>query len=1125
MVRRPVVGLCVVCVVLTVAAALAGVGYWVDLGSGFAGAAPSVEVLDLGERVTVTVDLPGFYAEDRTNDRGDFTVIDIPEFGRRGELGRPELPFRTVLVPVANGPRASLAILDTASFVAMTGVTVMPRQAPEPDCGPGLNDFTMDAKAYAADRWYPEAPARIASEVVVRGQRFLVIEVSPLAFNPVRGEVAARSNLRLDITLEGPVDHAAENLKALRRSVLFPTHADAEGVDAPKDNPTGVEYLIVADDPLIPALEPLAAWKRLKGLTTEIVAISTIGSTFSDLRDYLQNRYDNDPDLTYVLLAGDYPAIPSEWLSGGYGSYPSDLRFSCLDGSDYLADIVLGRLAVETLEECQNVIAKILAFDRDVVPGAWQGDYLMAAYLQDYSCQAERFFFETGTHAMHFIRDEAGMGIHTSATTGNLSCDPYLWRDDASYYNHRPSGYAGQPVPAEDAALMTNATTATQDITDAINAGVSLVQHRDHGGETGWGDPPFHNTEVNNLANGDMTPIVYSVNCLTGSFDISGDSFAEALMKKYPGGAVGVYAATDVSYSGWNDLLVHGSYDCFWDGYDTADGGNPYPHSFRPSEAYLYGKYYMFNWQGDNEDTLYEFELFHWHGDPEMRALTAVPAVATVTTETAIPVGSTTLTVNADAEGALVAVTDNGVLIGRGFVVGGVAIVNLTPPPEEPTTLDVVVSGHNLVPWQGAVEVIVPNGPWMAFRSYILDDSSGNGDGIANPGEALVLPVTVENIGADDGAGISGALSSGSALVTVTDPVAAFPDATVGAQVQSLSDHFAVAVDAAAANGHVANLTLAWTAAGGYSGNTVFPVPVCEHLTISNVSVDSVDHESATVSWTTNVPASSRLNYGLSTPDTLVEVPGTRTSHVITVEGLDPCAEYVFEVASSSPNCYTAEDDNGGSYYSVETDGWQAFYSEVFDTDPGWAIDNGSEPAEGWAFGQPTGEAQDTYGGPDPTAGATGDSVYGVNLGGDIPADLSDNELKLTSPVVDLSAANSVQVRFQRWLGVEQDSYDHARIRLSVDGGLTWDTVWENGGSTIDDTQWSEMIVELPAAAGQSQVQVQWTYGSTDGSWNYCGWNIDDVVIEGGVSCSAMAGVFADGFEGGDLVAWDYSMP
>jgi len=698
-----VCGLSIAVLVLVAAGAATADQRWVEVSSPDIGTVPTVTVDDQVDHVMVEVELGGFFVGEREIEGTVFSELEVPECGGQGEIGGPHLPFRSVLVPVPNGPVADLKVLKVVSKTALTGVRVMPEQAPAPDCGSVEPEFVIDAALYATDAWRPEQPARIAQDAIVRGQRFLVVEVYPLAYNPARGEVVARENVKIQIDLAGPVDVAAEARKLQRRSPHFPTLNASEAMPAPDANPTGIEYLIIADDTLVASAQPLVDWKRKKGFTVEIVAMSTIGTTSAELKSFLQARYDADPDLTFVLLLGDHPTVPSENQGGGM---VSDLYYSCLDGSDYLPDIVIGRIPVQAETDCANVMTKILNFDRDVVPGVWHGDYLMAAYLQDYNdhnCQADRWFFETGTHAMHFIRDQVGMGIETSATSDSLSCSPYNWRSDS--YPHRFSGYAGQSVPQADSDLITTSGVATQDLATAINGGVSLVQHRDHGAVTGWGDPPFSNTNIAALANGVMTPIVYSINCLTGTFNTSGDCFAEAFMKKYPGGAVGVVAATVSSYSGYNDLMVHGSYDSFWDDYDSADGGNVYPHSFRPSEAYLYGKYYMYHWEGSGYYTQLEFEMFHWFGDPEMWAFTAVPVTPSVSMDATVPVGATGMTVTVSSDGALVAVTDNGTLLGRAFVSGGSADVVFDPVPQTEAVLDVVVTGHNLVPWQGTVEV------------------------------------------------------------------------------------------------------------------------------------------------------------------------------------------------------------------------------------------------------------------------------------------------------------------------------------------------------------------------------------------------------------------------------------
>jgi subtilisin-like proprotein convertase family protein len=910
-----------------VAAPVAADDLWVEVTPSGVGSAPLVDVRDQVGGVVIDVDLPGFYVDERTVEGVRYSKLTVPGCGSYGEVGWPNLPFRSVLVPIPNGPAATLRLTESRSSVVLEGVSVLPRQAPMPECGSAEPEFVIDDKAYGTDAWLPATPARIADDVVVRGQRFLVVELSPLAVNPARHQVTAQSHLSVAIDLAGEVDAAAEARKAERVSPLFPTLAVVDGAAPADANPTGIEYLIVAYDPLIPSLEPLAEWKRLKGLTVEIVAMSTIGTTAAELKAFLQARYDSDPDLTYVLLAGDHPMVPSEDVSSGM---VSDLYLSCLDGSDYFPDVVMGRIAVQSPTDCEHVVEKILDIDRDVVPGVWHGDYLMASYFESSSCQSTRWFFETSTHAMHYVRDVIGMGIHTAATSNNLSCNPYVWH--VGDYPHRFSGYSGQPVPQADADLITSVSQSTQDVIDGFNAGVSIVQHRDHGGVTLWSSPPFSNSHVATLTNGDMTPVVYSINCDTGTFNSSGDCLAEALMKKYPGGAVGVIAATASSYSGYNDLLVHGSYDCFWDSYDSDDGGNIYPHSFRPAEAYLYGKYYMYNWEGSGSMTQLEFELFHWHGDPEMQAFTAVPVAPSASVDPTIPVGSSSLSVSVNVDGAMVAVTDDGTLLGRAVVAGGVALIALDPVPETPGTLDIVVTGHDLVPWQGTTEVIVPTGPWMAYRSHLCDDSAGDGDGIANPGETIVLPVTVENVGADDGTGIAGVLSSGSASCVVTDVNASFPDAVVGAQVQSLPDHYSVAIDPATPNGHLAALTLDWSASGSYSGATVFTLPVCEHLVISDVTMDFVGDTSAVVSWITNVPASSRVLWGTTSPTTTIDGSGTNTAHSIWIEGLSACTDYVLQVSSTSPNCYTEVDDNGGSYYGFETSGSAPVVADATDT-------------------------------------------------------------------------------------------------------------------------------------------------------------------------------------------------
>ena len=691
----------------------AGGARWISLAAGPEGQPPRLQVSATASGLEVVVELYGFYATEYPHPLGPFQQLAIPGCGAGGETGSPELPFRQVLLPVPHGVGVDCQVEWEGPSTVLEHVSAFPRQRPDPDSGRAEEDFDFDPAAYARDAQFPARPFRLVLDGRVHGSRIVGLEISPLLFNPARREVSAYSRIRLRLSFSGTVDTLAEKRRVERQTPFFTSRLP--GFDPAKaaeggaiSRSSGTEYLVIVPDALAAAVAPLAQWKRLKGFSTEVVPTSVAGASWSEIRTYLQQEYDANPAFTYLLLVGDHALLPGcQVRPDAYGAtFISDLPYSLLDGADYLPDVVLGRLPVQTAAECAAVVDKILAYDRYPEAGAWYQDFLLAAYLQDYNdnnCRADRWFFETGTHLMHFLRDTLGLGARSAATSDHLGCNPYYFRLDS--YPHRPAH--PDQVPAEDAALFTTAAVSTGDVTTAINDGVGLVFHRDHGSETGWGDPPYLVAQVNgSLANGDRTPVVYSINCLTGAFDYgAGDCFAEAFLKKTGGGAVGLIAATRVSYSGYNDVLAHGLIDATWDGYDADDGGNVYAHTWRPAEALMYAKQYLLSWEGDSEDTLYTCRLFEWFGDPEMMLRLGSQSIVAPVYPPVIPVGLANLTVQCPADGALVAVSDGGVPLGRAYVASGAADIRLDPAPVMPTTLDIVVSGPNLFPHEGTIQV------------------------------------------------------------------------------------------------------------------------------------------------------------------------------------------------------------------------------------------------------------------------------------------------------------------------------------------------------------------------------------------------------------------------------------
>jgi agmatine deiminase len=180
----------------------------------------------------------------------------------------------------------------------------------------------------------------------------------------------------------------------------------------------------------------------------------------------------------------------------------------------------------------------------------------------------------------------------------------------------------------------------------------------------------------------------------------------------------------------------------------------------------------------------------------------------------------------------------------------------------------------------------------------------------------------------------------------------------------------------------------------------------------------------------------------------------------------------------------TDHDGDTERYVSIDVDATALQHEFTMDSDPGWTT-------EGlWAFGQPAGGGSHNR---DASAGHTGDNVYGYNLYGDYANSMP--AYYLTTAVIDCADLIEVELRFWRWLGVEGNQFDHAVVEVSNDGA-NWTEAWANPDSTISDSEWTPMALDISAVADdQPTVYLRWAMGPTDSGVTYPGWNIDDVEI------------------------------
>jgi hypothetical protein len=250
-------------------------------------------------------------------------------------------------------------------------------------------------------------------------------------------------------------------------------------------------------------------------------------------------------------------------------------------------------------------------------------------------------------------------------------------------------------------------------VVNAFNAGRFLVFHRDHGGSTSWGDPPFGTGNFASLTNSNRLPVVYSVNCASGNWDRETDgggsleSFMEQLLMLSGGGMVGGLGDNRNSPTWVNSALSRGFFDATWP--ETAPGFGSSASIRRIGDVLNHGKLYLLTQIGVAQTAgeivldgvLGEWIMWHAFGDPTLELWTGNPYRLVLTTEVLVQALPDRLHVDYPVDGAtltaLQLVRGEPVPVARATVKGGVADLLYFVPPDPKAPIELSASLDNAV--------------------------------------------------------------------------------------------------------------------------------------------------------------------------------------------------------------------------------------------------------------------------------------------------------------------------------------------------------------------------------------------------------------------------------------------
>lgn len=673
-------------------------------------------------------------------------VWRIEGFGLRDAPGGYATPFRVDAFAVPEGCTAVVETVDSA-FVDYDCRLAPARRIPEK--GTAAEGVVKEGGQNASQGgFYPRKVAVAAWRgSVYRGREICNVVVNPVQYDAAANKARAYSKITYKVRFVPKAGARAMAGAPATKPVILPAdnmlgNITMNGASAKAGDmavkATGVaagddtrDYLIISVDKYAEAVDRFAAWKELLGFRVHKVLK---GSWNSDaVKAEVEKAYAENPALYYLLIVGDHDDVPGQYMEhhaddGDFSVHYTDLYYGCMDGEgDETPDIYRGRLSVSSPEEAATVVDKIIGYEKrpPTDAGFYERGVNCADYLDNDNGVADdyedRRYVQTAEEIRAYMLGQ-GKDVERVYST-NYEITPKYW--NRNYFSF------GEPIP-EDMLKPAFAWDGNEgDIRAAINGGVFYVLHRDHGLVDCWENPYFSVKHVDMLQNGDLLPVVFCVNCDNGAFQA--DCLAERFLRKQGGGAVAVIAASDISYSGYNDALACGLFDAIWPepglrpkfpGVNSLGGETPAPTyelgqildqaQVRVSETFgSPDPSVSSNEKNDSFCRIVTKEIYHCFGDPSMQICTEMPAPFSGVSVTR---GNGCVTVGNGGETARITFVNRR----TGEVVSHIApsAVYTTADFED---VDVCVSGHNRIPYIDA-------GKLTGIESVQTDKAAADGD-------------------------------------------------------------------------------------------------------------------------------------------------------------------------------------------------------------------------------------------------------------------------------------------------------------------------------------------------------------------------------------------------------------
>ena len=646
---------------------------------------------------------------------------------------------------------------------------------------------------YYVDSFFPSSLINLQSPYILRDLRGLTVDFHPVQYNPITEVLRVYEKIQVKVYNTG---ESHSNILH-RGSNLFPVTKEYQNIyenhflNYTSDNRFDYlddhgNMLIISYGAFTNEMQELVNWKNRKGIPTEMVNVSDIGSNSTAIKNYVVDYY-NENGLTFLLLVGDVSQIPSINVSGS----ASDPSYGFIDGNDSYAEVIVGRFSGSNPNQIATQVQRSIEYERyPYNGGTWYSKAMGVASTQG-----------------------PGYGGYTDAEFND-----FLWNDvlsnftyDSYQYSYDGSGSVSQGM-------------------EIINNGVSIINYTGHGGVSGWGNgAPLSSSNVNSLTNTNMLPFVISVACNVGEFDATDECFSEAWLRATndgePSGAIATMGST-ISMS-WEPPM-HGQYgmnliltESYEDHITRSIGG-----------IGINGCLYMNDAQGSSG--INETNYWTFFGDPSVEIRTDQPSLLNVSHDAAVVVGQSEINVNTGTDNSLVALSSNNELLAFAYSENGNALLDLSNVDLLPGDYDLVVTSFNAIPYETSISVITPEGPYVTLDSYVVVEDNNN-NGMIEFDENISLAINANNVGVDNASNVTATITSTDAYLSNLNTSLTFGNIEPGSQATAGNINFLVAHNVP--DGHNAEISINFETSDGFQWDSNLNITIHAPIfTVSNPS-------------------------------------------------------------------------------------------------------------------------------------------------------------------------------------------------------------------------------------------------------------------------------------------------